>query len=88
MKIIVLILICDVIILFNRVNEKYEKGGKSMSEKRQQWSTATDSELYQKFVELSKEKRIAKTLLLDEAIADLLVKYKKLDKNSDKVIKL
>ena len=64
------------------------KGGKSMSKTREQWSTATDIELYIGLKQLSDEKRIPKSRLLDEAIADLLVKYEKLDKNSNKVIKL
>ncbi len=47
---------------------------------RKQWSTATDYDLYTKFKKLSADTRIASTKLLDEAIEDLLVKYKVIDK--------
>lgn len=60
----------------------------SEERKRHQWSTATDSELYEGLDKLSADKRIPKSRLLDEAIADLLVKYGKLNKDNKKVIKL
>jgi len=43
---------------------------------RQQWSTATDKTLLEKFRKLSDDTRIPATRLLDEALEDLLVKYK------------
>lgn len=45
---------------------------------RARYSTTIDKELLIKFKELSEETRIASTKLLDEAIEDLLKKYKKL----------
>lgn len=60
----------------------------SEERKRHQWSTATDSELYEGLNKLSADKRIPKSRLLDEAIADLLIKYGKLNQNNEKVIKL
>lgn len=56
-------------------------GGKT---KRKIWTTATDPELYDKFKKLSTTTRIASTRLLDEAIEDLLVKYKVIDKADKK----
>lgn len=47
---------------------------------RKQWSTATDYDLYEKFKKLSADTRIPSTKLLDEAIEDLLVKYKVIEK--------
>lgn len=49
---------------------------------RKQWSTTTDPELYKKLKKLSADTRIATTLLLDEAIEDLLLKYKVIDKKT------
>lgn len=40
------------------------------------FSNAIDKELYNQFVELSKMTRIPRSKLLDEAIEDLLNKYK------------
>jgi len=47
---------------------------------RKQWSTATDPDLYDKFKQLAADTRIPSTKLLDEAIEDLLIKYKVIDK--------
>lgn len=47
---------------------------------RKQWSTATDIDLYKKFKKLSADTRIPSSRLLDEAIEDLLLKYKVIDK--------
>ena len=52
----------------------------SENERRKHWSTTSDPVLYKKFKELSKDTRIASSKLLDEAIENLLVKYKYLDK--------
>ena len=38
-------------------------------------SSSLKNELYEKFLELSKQTRISKSLLLDEAIEDLLSKW-------------
>ncbi|MCI9575612.1 MAG: ribbon-helix-helix domain-containing protein [Clostridiales bacterium] len=43
---------------------------------RKAWSTTTDEELYALFKKLSIDTRIPLTKLLDEAIKDLLIKYK------------
>ncbi len=40
-------------------------------------STSVENELYKAFVELSKELRIVKSILLDEAIEGLLAKHGK-----------
>jgi len=53
-------------------------------QKRKQWSTATDFELYEGLRNLSKTTRIPASRLLDEAIEDLLVKYGKMDKSDKK----
>lgn len=45
---------------------------------RSKYSTNVDKELLTKFKELAEETRIPATKLLDEAIEDLLKKYKKL----------
>lgn len=45
---------------------------------RSKYSTNVDKELLIKFKELAAETRIPATKLLDEAIEDLLKKYKKL----------
>ena len=45
---------------------------------KSKYSTNVDKELLIKFKELSAETRITSTKLLDEAIEDLLKKYKKL----------
>ncbi len=52
--------------------------------KRHQWTITTDNELYQKFKEFSANTRIPGTRLLDEAIEDLLVKYKIISKEDKK----
>lgn len=44
---------------------------------RAPFSNAIDKDLYEKFVELSKETRIPQSRLLDEAIEDLLKKKEK-----------
>ena len=51
---------------------------------RQQWSTAVDKELLQKFRDFSETSRIPATRLIDEAIEDLLVKYKVITKEEKK----
>lgn len=51
---------------------------------RTPWSTATDTVLLEKFRKFSSESRIPITRLLDEAIEDLLVKYKVMDKSEKK----
>jgi hypothetical protein len=51
---------------------------------RQQWSTATDKELLEKFRKLSNDTRIPATRLLDEALYDLLVKYKVINPKEEK----
>jgi hypothetical protein len=57
-------------------------GDKTMGEykNRQQWSTATDKVLLEKFRKLSEDTRIPASRLLDEALEDLLVKYKVISK--------
>ena len=49
---------------------------------RKQWSTSTDNELYDMLKELSEKTRIPSTKLLDEAIEDLLLKYKIIKKKT------
>lgn len=49
---------------------------------RQQWSTAVDKTLLKQFKKLSDDTRIPLTKLLDEAIEDLLLKYKVIDKKT------
>lgn len=51
---------------------------------RKQWSTSTDTDLYETLKNLSEETRVPTSRLLDEAIEDLLVKHKKIDKNDKK----
>lgn len=51
---------------------------------RTQWTTATDSELLEKFHQLSTQTRIPASRLLDEAIEDLLVKYAVMTKEEKK----
>ena len=51
---------------------------------RQQWSTAVDKELLKKFRDFSDASRIPATRLIDEAIEDLLVKYKVIPKEEKK----
>lgn len=48
-----------------------------MSRHRKRFSTTIDPELVNKLRELSKETRISMSKLLDEAIEDLINKYKK-----------
>lgn len=52
--------------------------------KRKQWTTSTDQDLYNGLKNLSATTRIASSKLLDEAIEDLLVKYKILRKEDKK----
>ena len=49
---------------------------------RTQFTTSTKNELYIKYKELSEETRIPATKLLDEALTDLLKKYKKKKKGA------
>lgn len=49
---------------------------------RKHWSTSTDHELYEKLKMLSNKSRIPVSRLLDEAIEDLLLKYKVIDKKT------
>lgn len=51
---------------------------------RTQWSTATDTVLLEKFRQLATSTRIPASRLLDEAIEDLLVKYKVITKEEKK----
>lgn len=51
---------------------------------RERWSTATEKTLLEKFRKLSDDTRIPATRLLDEAIEDLLVKYKVIAKEDKK----
>lgn len=51
---------------------------------RTPWSTATETGLLEKFRKLSADTRIPASRLLDEAIEDLLVKYKVMDKSEKK----
>lgn len=51
---------------------------------RQQWSTATDKDLLARFRKLSEDTRIPASRLLDEALEDLLVKYKVIKKEDKK----
>lgn len=53
---------------------------KLMGRIRKQWSTSTDNELHDMLKELSQKTRIPTTRLLDEAIEDLLLKYKVIKK--------
>lgn len=53
-----------------------------MTENRKRWSTSTDPDLYRKIKQLSDDTRISLTKLLDEAIEDLLLKYKVIDKKT------
>ena len=43
---------------------------------RKHWSTSSDHDLYTELQNLSKQTRIPVSRLLDEAIEDLLLKYK------------
>lgn len=52
--------------------------------KRKQWTTSTDQDLYNGLKNLSAATRIASSKLLDEAIEDLLVKYKMIRKEDKK----
>lgn len=47
---------------------------------RKHWSTSTDHELYEMLRKLSSTTRIPISKLLDEAIEDLLLKHKAIDK--------
>ena len=47
---------------------------------RRHWTITTDFELYTIFKKLSADTRIPSSRLLDEAIEDLLLKYKVIDK--------
>lgn len=51
---------------------------------REKWSTATDKAILEKFRQLSADTRIPASRLLDEAMEDLLVKYKVIDKEDKK----
>lgn len=51
---------------------------------RTPWSTATESELLEKFRKFAADSRIPIARLLDEAIEDLLVKYNIITKEEKK----
>lgn len=53
-----------------------------MMTNRKHWSTSTDMELYDKLRELSNKTRIPISKLLDEAVEDLLLKHKVIDKKT------
>lgn len=50
--------------------------------RRKHWSTSTDEELYELLRGFSKKSRIPVSKLLDEAIEDLLLKYKEIDRKT------
>lgn len=49
---------------------------------RKHWSTSTDHDLHTMLQNLSEKTRIPTSRLLDEAIEDLMLKYKVIDKKT------
>lgn len=56
----------------------------SIYKTRTPWTVSSDSELLEKFRAFAKQSRIPASRLLDEAMEDLLVKYKVIPKEEKK----